>query len=135
MNFPAYMEYLSRVFYQNTGVAVFNRLKCNQMRNRIYISGKISALHPKNSTMNFAEAEQQRALLSGRLGRGEITQDAYTEAVNGIRVTDSSGRWLQPDPRGSNHLSSLLRYRYLTIILYFLIFRIIRRTAASNNTI
>jgi hypothetical protein len=55
-------------------------------------------------TTDFTQAEQQRRELSGRLSRGEITQEAYTAAINAIRVTDASGRWWQPDPRGAGWL-------------------------------
>jgi hypothetical protein len=50
--------------------------------------------------MDFSQAERERQELAGRLARNEIPQEAYEAALNAIRVTDSTGRWWQPDPRG-----------------------------------
>ncbi|MFA5267007.1 MAG: hypothetical protein WC379_03475 [Methanoregula sp.] len=54
--------------------------------------------------MDFTQAEQQRQQLSARLAQGQITPAAYTAAINAIRVTDSSGRWWQPNPQGAGWL-------------------------------
>jgi hypothetical protein len=54
--------------------------------------------------MDFTQAEQQRHQLSGQLSRGQITHTDYTAAINAIRVTDSSGKWWQPDPAGTGWL-------------------------------
>jgi zinc-ribbon domain len=55
--------------------------------------------------MDFAEAEQQRLQLSGRLSDGQITRDQYTDAISALRVTDPQGRWWQPDPEGPGWLA------------------------------
>ena len=54
--------------------------------------------------MDFTEAEQRRAILSGQLARGQITQEAYTASINALRVTDSAGRIWQPAPSPSGWL-------------------------------
>ncbi|OPX63047.1 MULTISPECIES: hypothetical protein [unclassified Methanoregula] len=54
--------------------------------------------------MDFSQAEQERQHMAGQLARREISQDAYIAALNAIRVTDSSGRWWQPDPAGPGWL-------------------------------
>ncbi len=54
--------------------------------------------------MDFTQAEQQRKEVSDQLSRGEITGEAYAQAVNAIRVTDRSGMWWQPDPQGQGWL-------------------------------
>ena len=54
--------------------------------------------------MDFTQAEQQRHQLSDQLSRGQITREAYTAAINAIRVTDTTGKWWQPDPAGAGWL-------------------------------
>ncbi|MGB9176803.1 MAG: hypothetical protein WCB46_08725 [Methanoregula sp.] len=54
--------------------------------------------------MDFKEAEQQKQQLSVQLAGGQISPAAYLAAINAIRVTDSSGRWWQPNPQGSGWL-------------------------------
>lgn len=54
--------------------------------------------------MNFFEAEQRRALLSGQLAKGQITREGFAAAVNAIRVTDLQGRIWQPSPAASGWL-------------------------------
>ena len=48
--------------------------------------------------MDFTEAEQRRAALSGQLAHGQITQDQFTAGINALRVTDAAGRTWQPGP-------------------------------------
>ncbi|MCU0629728.1 MAG: DUF2510 domain-containing protein [Methanoregulaceae archaeon] len=54
--------------------------------------------------MNFQEAEKKASLLQDQLKRGQITREQYISSVNGLRVTDSQGRWWQPDPSGPGWL-------------------------------
>ena len=54
--------------------------------------------------MDFNGAEQQRRQLENRLRNRQITPGAFTEAINGLRVTDSAGRTWQPNPGGSDWL-------------------------------
>ncbi len=48
--------------------------------------------------MDFTEAQQKRSELATQLRNGQITTAQYTSAINALRVTDSSGRWWQPNP-------------------------------------
>jgi hypothetical protein len=54
--------------------------------------------------MDFTQAEHQRQQLSDQLSHGQITPEAYTAAINAIRVTDTTGKWWQPDPTGPGWL-------------------------------
>jgi hypothetical protein len=54
--------------------------------------------------MNFQEAEKKVVLLQNQLKNGQITREQYVASVNQLRVTDSSGRWWQPDPGGAGWL-------------------------------
>lgn len=54
--------------------------------------------------MDFTTAEQERERLSSQRAAGQITNDAYTAAVNALRVTDAAGNWWQPDPTGPGWL-------------------------------
>jgi hypothetical protein len=57
-----------------------------------------NTLNNEVSFMDFTEAEQKRTLLSAQLARGQITQEAFAQAVNALRITDSAGRIWQPSP-------------------------------------
>jgi hypothetical protein len=48
--------------------------------------------------MNFEEARKQFSRLSAQRKHGQISEEQYTAAVNGLRVQDASGAWWQPDP-------------------------------------
>ena len=50
--------------------------------------------------MDFTGAEQERQRLLSQRTAGQITNEAYTAAVNALRVTDAAGNWWQPDPTG-----------------------------------
>ena len=54
--------------------------------------------------MDFTTAEQERERLSSQRAAGQITNEAYTAAVNALRVTDAAGNWWQPDPAGPGWL-------------------------------
>jgi hypothetical protein len=54
--------------------------------------------------MDFTQAEQKRSELANQLKNGQITAIQYTAAINAIRLTDSSGRWWQPNPQGEGWL-------------------------------
>jgi hypothetical protein len=54
--------------------------------------------------MDFTQAQQKRSELAIQLRNGLITAEQYAAAVNALRVTDSSGRWWQPNPQGEGWL-------------------------------
>jgi len=54
--------------------------------------------------MNFTEADQQRAHLSGQFAREQISKEAFIAAINAIRITDPQGRIWQPSPAPSGWL-------------------------------
>ncbi|OPX64121.1 MULTISPECIES: hypothetical protein [unclassified Methanoregula] len=55
--------------------------------------------------MDFTTAEKERERLRSQYAAGQITGEAYAAAVNALRVTDSQGRWWQPDPAGQGWLA------------------------------
>jgi hypothetical protein len=75
----------------------FNRVKYNEDLNQNFqdfFTQEKSDVY----IMDFTEAEQRRAILSGQLEQGQITQEAFIASVNALRVTDSAGRTWQPAP-------------------------------------
>ncbi len=59
------------------------------------LSGILWILHKHNKNVRS---------LATQLRNGLITAEQYAAAVNALRVTDSSGRWWQPNPQGEGWL-------------------------------
>jgi len=54
--------------------------------------------------MTFHDAQQQLDLLLAQCRQGTLSNEAFTTAVNALRVTDAEGRCWQPDPHGPGWL-------------------------------
>ena len=54
--------------------------------------------------MDYSQAEKERAGLLAQFTGGQITREQYNAAVSTLRVTDTQGRWWQPDPASTGWL-------------------------------